>query len=333
MSKWQKKEEVLSHIGGKVLIFGDSWTGKSTIAGTFPRINVIDSEDGQTYYLADNDNILKVLQTISASETQEALDELNNEEFLSDFDSVVIDSGTKLYENMQTAAYEIVEERAASQIRKGKDVNTDDLNLAARDWGHIKRWNQQLKTAYILLSSLGKWIVEVAHQKDITRDPTLEEKKKGIDKVKIGEAPDLAKKAVYDFDIIIQTFMKTDKDGNTSYFGKILKDRTKVTKHGDIIENPSFEIWRAKWESTRKYGNKHIVDLSASIKKDVDKMKIDDKKLDIIKKEFKTLMKELSTTQQTSVMKKCQDFKITNPLKCEDLSIIEELIVFIKSIK
>ena len=120
MSNWKKKEEVLSHVGGKVCIYGASTTGKSTVAGTFPRINLLDSEDGQTFYIEENENILNVMRTVSASETQEALNELNDEEFLSGFDSVVIDSGTKLYENMQAAAYEIVEERAAIQKRKGK---------------------------------------------------------------------------------------------------------------------------------------------------------------------------------------------------------------------
>ena len=332
MSKWQKKEEVLSHIGGKVLIFGNSFTGKSTVAGTFPRINLLDSEDGQTYYIAENENILNVMRTVSASETQEALNELNDEEFISEFDSVVIDSGTKLYENMQAAAYEVVEDRAAIQKRKGKDINVDDLALSVRDWGHIKRWNQQLKTSYILLSSLGKWIVEVAHQKDINRDATPDEKKRGIDRVKIGETADLAKKAEYDFDIIIQTYIEEAKDGSIRYFGKIIKDRTKVTKKGDILENPSFETWRSKWESTRKYGNENVVDLSSSIKKDVEKMKIDDNKLDNVKKEFKTLMKQLDKSKQASVMKKCQEYEITNPLTCEDLSIMEEMLKFIKSL-
>jgi len=329
MSNWKKKEEVLTHVGGKVCIFGLTGTGKSVMAGTFPRINMIDSEDGQTYYIENNKNILNVMRTVSASETQEALDELNDEDFLSQFDSVVIDSGTKLYENMQASAYEIVEDRAKIQKRKGKDVNTDDLNLAQRDWGHIKRWNQKLKTSYILLSSLGKWIVEVAHQKDITEEK-WNEKKKEMDRIKIGEAPDLAKKAEHDFDIVIQLYTEQSKNGTISYFGKIYKDRTGVTKKGDIIENPSFEIWRAKWESTRKYGNKEAVDLSSGVKKDVEKMKIDDNKLDEVKKEFKTLLKKLDKTKQASVMKKCKDFDIVNPLTCEDLDTMEQLLEFVK---
>lgn len=54
---FQKVEEVLSHVGGKVLVFGKQGTGKSTFVGTFPNINLVDTEDGQTYYLGKNKNI------------------------------------------------------------------------------------------------------------------------------------------------------------------------------------------------------------------------------------------------------------------------------------
>ena len=96
---------------------------------------------------------------------KETIDELNDVDELDGFDTVAIDSGTKLYENMQTAGFEVAETRAIKQKQKGRDVDIDDIGLSVRDWGHIKRWNQQLATSYILLSSLGKWIVVSAHQK------------------------------------------------------------------------------------------------------------------------------------------------------------------------
>ena len=105
---WKSKEEVLAFTGGKICIFGDTGTGKSTFLGTFPRINLVDTEAGQAFYLEDNDNILNVLPTVSAAEVQEALDELNDESIINEFDTIGIDSGTKLNENMQAAAYEVV---------------------------------------------------------------------------------------------------------------------------------------------------------------------------------------------------------------------------------
>jgi len=301
---FQKKEEILAYVGGKVLAFGATGSGKSTFAGTFPNINLVDSEDGNTYYLESNPNIIGVMRTTSASEVQETLDELNDEEALKDFDTIAIDSGTKLYENMQAAAYEVVEKRSRKQMRKGKEVDMSDLGLATRDWGHIKRWNQALKTAYIIFSSMGKWVVEIAHQKDIFDDPS------SLNKKKIGEAPDLAKKAEHDFDIVLQMFTKEDKDGNVTYFGKIYKDRTGVTKKGEIIENPSFEIWRAKWESTKKFGVKKALDLSVGISKDTEFMEAEDEQAEDIANQIKALLKTSSEENQKKIGKKIRDLEI-----------------------
>ena len=325
---FQKKEEILAYVGGKVLAFGATGSGKSTFAGTFPKINLVDSEDGNTYYLESNPNILGIMRTTSASEVQETLDELNDEEALEEFDSIVVDSGTKLYENMQAAAYEVVEKRSRKQLRKGKEVDMDDLGLAVRDWGHIKRWNQALKTAYIVFSSMGKWVVEVAHQKDVFDDPS------SLNKKKIGEAPDLAKKADYDFDIVIQMFTKEDKEGNVTYFGKIYKDRTGVTKKGEIIENPSFEIWRAKWESTKKFGVKKAVDLSVGVNKDKESMEIEDEKAEDIANNLKNILKNSSEENQKKIGKKMRDLEINiKDLINNDIEKLTEVLEFATMLK
>lgn len=331
---FQKKEEVLCYVGGKVLAFGATGTGKSTFAGTFPNINLVDSEDGNTYYIENNPNILGVMRTTSASEVQDTLDELNDEEALKEFDSIVVDSGTKLYENMQSAAYEVVEKRSRKQLRKGKDIDMDDLNLSQRDWGHIKRWNQALKTAYIMFSSQGKWIVEVAHQKDVFREATDDEKKKGIDRVKIGEAPDLAKKADYDFDIVIQMFTKEDKEGNITYFGKIFKDRTGVTKKGQILEDPTFEIWREKWESTKKFGVKKGIDYSIGVEKDKESMEIEDEKAEEISDSIKEILKSSTPENQKKIGKKMRDLEINiKDLINNDIELLKEVLEFAQSLK
>lgn len=334
---FQTIEEVLNHVGGKVLVFGKQGTGKSTFVGTFPNINLVDTEDGQTYYLAKNKNIKGVMRTVSASEVQETLDELNDEDSLKTFDTICIDSGTKLYENMQSAAYEIAEGRAKKQKRKGIDVDLDDINISQRDWGHIKRWNQQLAALYILFSEMGKWCVVTAHQKDEFRDATKSEKKNlGVDKIKIGEIPDLAKKAEHDFDIVIQLFTKEDDEGNTKYLAKILKDRTQVTKKGDIIENISFEIWRKNWEETKKYGNKNSVNLNDSVKKDVVAMTIENEKTEDIIAEWQPLIKEISASGNKDAVKKINSFMKENNISAKSLTsvsveVLQELLDLTKS--
>ncbi len=334
---FQKVEEVLSHVGGKVLVFGKQGTGKSTFVGTFPNINLVDTEDGQTYYLGKNKNIKGVMRTVSEKEVQETLDELNDEETLKTFDTIVIDSGTKLYENMQSAAYEVAESRARKQRSKGVDIDLDDINISQRDWGHIKRWNQQLATSYILFSEMGKWCVVTAHQKDEMRDATKAEKKAlGVDKIKIGEIPDLAKKAEHDFDIVIQTFTEETDEGETVYKAKILKDRTGVTKRGDILENITFDIWKDNWEETKKYGVKTAINLNDSVGKDVKAMTAEINTAEDIVAEWKPIMKSLSESGNSTAVKQINAFikdkniNVKN-MTAEDPNILSELLDLTKS--
>lgn len=334
---FQKVEEVLSHVGGKVLVFGKQGTGKSTFVGTFPNINLVDTEDGQTYYLGKNKNIKGVMRTVSEKEVQETLDELNDEETLKTFDTIVIDSGTKLYENMQSAAYEVAESRARKQRSKGVDIDLDDINISQRDWGHIKRWNQQLATSYILFSEMGKWCVVTAHQKDEMRDATKAEKKAlGVDKIKIGEIPDLAKKAEHDFDIVIQTFTEETDEGETVYKAKILKDRTGVTKRGDILENITFDIWKDNWEETKKYGIKTAINLNDSVGKDVKAMTAEINTAEDIVAEWKPIMKSLSESGNSTAVKQINAFikdkniNVKN-MTAEDPNVLSELLDLTKS--
>lgn len=334
---FQKVEEVLSHVGGKVLVFGKQGTGKSTFVGTFPNINLVDTEDGQTYYLGKNKNIKGVMRTVSEKEVQETLDELNDEETLKTFDTIVIDSGTKLYENMQSAAYEVAESRARKQRSKGADIDLDDINISQRDWGHIKRWNQQLATSYILFSEMGKWCVVTAHQKDEMRDATKAEKKAlGVDKIKIGEIPDLAKKAEHDFDIVIQTFTEETDEGETVYKAKILKDRTGVTKRGDILENITFDIWKDNWEETKKYGVKTAINLNESVEKDVKAMTAEISAAEDIVAEWKPIMKSLSEGGNSTAVKQINAFikdkgiNVKN-MTAENPEVLNELLDLTKS--
>ena len=286
---------------------------------------------------AEVNAIFSESEETAEKEVQETLDELNDEETLKTFDTIVIDSGTKLYENMQSAAYEVAESRARKQRSKGVDIDLDDINISQRDWGHIKRWNQQLATSYILFSEMGKWCVVTAHQKDEMRDATKAEKKAlGVDKIKIGEIPDLAKKAEHDFDIVIQTCTEETDEGETVYKAKILKDRTGVTKRGDILENITFDIWKDNWEETKKYGVKTAINLNDSVGKDVKAMTAEINTAEDIVAEWKPIMKSLSESGNSTAVKQINAFikdkniNVKN-MTAEDPNILSELLDLTKS--
>lgn len=78
----------------------------------------------------------------------------------------------------------------------------------------------------------------------------------------------MPKNSEYDYDIIIDLFIEKDENGNEVYKGVIKKDRTRVTKVGDVFENPSYDIWKSHLE-----GRKDADTISSSLTKDLDKDK------------------------------------------------------------
>ena len=132
----------------------------------------------------------------------------------------------------------------------------------------------------------------------------------------------------------MQMFTKEDKDGNVTYFGKIYKDRTGVTKKGEIIENPSFEIWRAKWESTKKFGVKNGVDLSVGVNKDKESMEAEDEKAEEISNNIKALLKNSSEENQKKIGKKIRDLEINiKDLINNDIEKLTEVLEFATMLK
>ena len=105
--------------GMKILIYGESGSGKTVFALSFPKSIVVDSEDGYSWYEGTERtrNVVGILDSQSYDDLENLMDELddaNDEEF----SSLVIDSETKVYENIKEALQNVEETRAA---RKGRD--------------------------------------------------------------------------------------------------------------------------------------------------------------------------------------------------------------------
>ncbi|MEY8736470.1 AAA family ATPase [Lactobacillus sp. AN1001] len=226
--------------GLKVLVYGDTGTGKTLFALSFPRSVVLDSEDGYSWYEGTDKvkNLLAIENSQSFTVLEKLLKDLDKVT-LDDMDTFIIDSETKVYENIQEALQSIEEKRAR---QKGRDVL--DTNLSVRSWGQIKRLAKKLQNQKIMLATKGFNVVSVAQSKDITEDLG------NGTRIKIGSEADMDKKAKYDYDLVLRLY--TDEEDN--YMGEILKDRTEVTKKGDIIANPSYEIWANTVEGKANQG-------------------------------------------------------------------------------
>lgn len=221
-------------IGVKVLVKGNTGAGKSLFALSFPKIAALDSEAGLALYEGTEDgiNLEFIDNTMSVADMENTFDEI--EDLLDDdpkaISTLLIDSETKFYQNLQHTCLDVEEKRT---LAKGGDIN--DSNLSVRSWGRIKQVSQRLQNLKIDLSAKGVNVISVSQVEDV-------KKKVGDNFVKVGEKPVMPKNAEYDYDIIINLY-KEEVDGKTVYKGEIEKDRTKVTKDGDVFENPSYAIW------------------------------------------------------------------------------------------
>ena len=237
------RKSAANKTGGKFLVYGATGTGKSLFGLTFPNSIAIDSEAGLAHYEGvpvslNNGNTYNNLKFV---DTTSDLDTL--EEDLEDFvdiaeenkcQTLIVDSESKIYAGLQVAANEVEEKRAR---RKGKDAN--DVNISVLSWGRIKLINMRLQQTKIDLSSKGYHIVSVAQEQEIK-----DEDGKKI----LGYKPDCYKTLPYDYDIVCRFFNKKESDG-IHYYAEIIKDRTNVTKVGDIVENPCYDIWKEYFDS------------------------------------------------------------------------------------
>lgn len=316
MSLFRKAEGTKS--GLKVLAYGATGTGKTTFALSFPEVTAIDSEDGMAWY-QDNPNLKNILNTTSAQDVEDALDEIE-EELVPEglIKTFVLDSETKIYENMQLSGLNIAERRA-----RQKGQNSDDANISMREWGKIKLVTKRMQAAKIMMASKGINIISVAQEKPI-------KEKKGENWITVGYQPDTSKGFEYDYDIVIRLYTEKDPEtGEELYKGIIQKDRTATYKKGSVVDNPSFENWKRAYTDSSKR-KETVKDYSRDVEKDEDSMGSELEKIEDMVSEFKAVMKKLDKDGQKSASKKVKELGIANPLKPEDPGKMEELLEFVK---
>ena len=240
--------------GLKMLVYGQSGTGKTVLGLSFPKIVAVDSEDGYAWYEGTDraKNIVGILDTQSFEDLSNLLDDL--EDSIDEFDTLIVDSETKIHENIQEALIEVEESRA---LRKGKDVL--DANLSIRSYGKIKQLESRLQNLKVKLASQGINIVSIAQAQDQMKDMGNNKR------IKIGEKPNMAKNAQFDYDVVLRLFVKDGK-----YMGIVEKDRTETYERGAEIENPSYANWAKRLTADDNKGNVIVKDFG----KDKEKSKV-----------------------------------------------------------
>ena len=281
----------------KVLGFGDSGTGKTTFALSFPQNVITDSEDGYAFY-KNNPNIALMATTNSIYDLEEILDEV--EELIENdkISTFTTDSISKFYANLQYVYQDLVEKRAR---RKGQDV--DDAGLSQREWAKIKTTLKRINDTKLMMASKGVNIVDIAQQKDI-------QEKRGDTFVKVGVAPDYVKNANYDYDIIINMYTEEDKKtGETHYYGKILKDRTGKYKKNEVIENPSFANWEDIYNGYSK-AKESVVNFKSDYAKDTAKTEADEASATELANQIKAFLKDATAEQKAKMGKVMKNLEL-----------------------
>lgn len=304
-------------IGLKVLILGETGVGKSVFSLSFPKIMALDSETGIALYEGGmyGANLMGVANTQDFNELQDAMDEI--EDLVeSDPDAVqtlVIDSETKFFQNLTDASLQVEEKKAR---KKGADVN--DANVSIRGYGRIKAIAQRLQNLKIDLSAKGVNVVSVSQIEDVKQ-------KQGDQFVVTGYKPVMAKNSNYDYDLIIKLFTeKNPKNGEMTYKGLIEKDRTSVTKVGQVVENPSYNVWKEYFEGRKTDGN-----LNTSMSKDGAKAQKaleeeDFKAEQTVVDKFKDVV-AMSEEHKVKAIEMVKEAKIKNPLEPKDAKELKKL--------
>lgn len=292
------REAKSAKIGGKFLSFGETTSGKSWFQLTFPKVACIDSETGIAHYEKKSitlnngntyNNLLMVDNTADLDVLEEDLDAFLDGDYDGKIETLSIDSETKFYNTYQIGALEVEERRAR---RKGGDI--DDAGISVKQWGRIKIINMKFQQAKIDLSSKGVHVVSIAQAVEIKDDDG---------KKVIGYKPDMHKSIAFDYDTILRHFTKKDKEGNITFWAEVIKDRTGVTKIGQVIENPCYDIWKPYFDSMNGLETNETSyrkDMNTSTESMVD----DSDKAEGLAKELKEALKALKDAGDMGGIKK-----------------------------
>lgn len=299
--------------GTRILVYGEAGTGKTRFAMTFPKNAYINADQGgDDYYEEFADNLVMVSDSLTFSEVMKDVEEIEN--YLDEIETITIDSWTKIYENQQHVALKVVEQRAR---KAGRLVEGE--GLSQREWGIIKLNAEKLASKLLGFKREGKTVIVIAEGKDITE--TIVDIQGNVSQKKIGIVPNAQKNFEHDFDIVLE--MVRDPKTKKTLGAKVIKDRLGVTKEGDIIENPTYEIWAEAIERKRQ-GTKKAEkrDFEKLLKEDESSFNADNESAQIedIKNEISSIIEELTDEQkrklQTEFIKKLGDtkYKSTNDI-------------------
>lgn len=175
----------------KCLVYGASGIGKTYLALTSPGpVAVIDTEGGTAFYAnrVGKGGLSKfdVLPTKTFAQVEVAIAYLR--EHPTDYQTLVVDPVTVLYETLQDAA-----QHRRAEVRRDAEADLEML-----DWQRIKRAYKRLMTDLV---NLPMHVIVTAREAELTEEQQRGSRK---ERVRIGWKPDAEKSTPYYFDTVIR---------------------------------------------------------------------------------------------------------------------------------
>lgn len=200
VSPFQKAEVADRRL--KLLLYGDSGVGKTTLALQFPHTVAIDMEGGTDLY--GDVYSFDRLNASDANSVTQAIDWLRTENHT--YKTLVIDPITILWESLQHKWSDIFLKRN----KGGKGFKFEYYDFQMRDWGIIKNeWRDILRK----LIALDMNVVVTARQKILYSDTGMRP---------IGMTFDGEKSLPYLFDVVVRLY----RDEKGRFMGECIKDRS-----------------------------------------------------------------------------------------------------------
>jgi archaellum biogenesis ATPase FlaH len=323
------------------LLYGKQGSGKSTMALDFAkmkredgkplRVLYIDSEAGSVdSYLEDLqdagldiDNIY-IVYTQSLKEVNEYIEKVKNSTDLFELDdegnetdevvldadgepfradAIVIDSVSVIYIASQQGLTEFSKKRAKVRADKNeltgleKQVTIEGAKIEIQDYNTLKFDGQDL---VLSLLGCGKHFAIIAREQDEKQQKETSEKGKFTSVATGNKIPDGFKDLAYNVKTVIR--MVEDDMGNIMAEIKD-KDRTKVHKRGEIIENPTLLDWEVVIQKNKDKKDYTLAnDLHGAVKKetnhylknnDLEDGSREDKESDMSLEEYKNKIKSI----------------------------------------
>lgn len=289
------RARIASAIQSKVgaLIYGEQFTGKSTLASEFVYFKRPDGKPFRVLFLdAENGSIddyipnfeengvdvrnLYIVYTQSLGEVREYIAKVKNnkdfymldedgketDEIVLDADgqpfradAIVVDGTTILNLSVKTGLTEFSKKRNAVKAKRDGLVGDERLVKIEGSGLELKDYNTiNFRGQNLILDLMGCGVHYVITARETDEKVSVKDSDGKITSVATGrKIPDSFKGIAYNVKTVIRTFL--DDDGGVC--ASIEKDRTGVHSANEVIENPSFLDWQSVIDKTA--GNKAYV--------------------------------------------------------------------------